>query len=277
MGLRQKGWAALAFGVAVAISLLGWVSGAGAQIITEYPVSNSPTGIVAGPDGALWFTVEDCNPPSCNAIGQIGRITTSGAATEYNVPEPFYITVGPDGALWFTDLSGIGRITTAGVVTQYPGPAGSDPTGIGTGPDGALWFGDNGTNAIGRITTSGAITEYPLPTGCSAGIDIAITPGPDGALWFTLGEPFNGGVQVHRAHHDLGNDHRIRDPQFLHPPNRDHGWTRRRTLVHRAIRRHRAHHHSRHDHRIPDTQRRERRRDRRRARWRAVVHRSHTI
>ena len=129
------------------------------------------------------------HPPSCNSIGQIGRITTSGAVTEYNVPEPDDITVGPDGALWFTDLSGIGRITTAGVVTQYPVPAGTGPKGIVTGPDGALWFGDNGTDAIGRMTTSGTITEYPFPAGCPAVKDIAITPGPDGALWFTLGRP----------------------------------------------------------------------------------------
>ena len=77
-----------------------------------------PTDIVAGPDGALWFT---------EARGdKIGRITTTGDVTEYPIPTAGAfaadITVGPDGALWFTESSGnkIGRITTKGELTEYP-------------------------------------------------------------------------------------------------------------------------------------------------------------
>ena len=72
MALSQRGWTTLAFGVAAAISLLGWPSGAAAQIVTEYAVPNSPTGITAGPDGALWFTVEDCSGFNCNPPGKSG-------------------------------------------------------------------------------------------------------------------------------------------------------------------------------------------------------------
>ena len=50
-------------------------------MFTEYPVPTSesaPTDIVAGPDGALWFTEQRAK--------KIGRITTSGQFTEYQLP-----------------------------------------------------------------------------------------------------------------------------------------------------------------------------------------------
>jgi uncharacterized protein (TIGR03437 family) len=153
------------------------------------PTANSgPEYITAGPDGALWFTESNLNN-----TGKIGRITTSGAITEYTVPTadsfPFGITAGPDGALWFTEnnTAKIGRITTSGAITEYSVPtANSGPGEITAGPDGALWFTEsnlNNTGKIGRITTSGTITEYTVPTANS--FPFGITAGPDGALWFT--------------------------------------------------------------------------------------------
>jgi streptogramin lyase len=144
--------------------------------------NSSPWGIAAGPDGALWFAQSGSN--------QIGRITTAGAITEYDVPTPssfpYEITAGPDGALWFTENIGnkIGRITTAGGITEYDVPtANSDPWKIVAGPDGALWFTEYGGGKIGRITTAGAITEYPLPNAQS--VPTGITAARDKALWFT--------------------------------------------------------------------------------------------
>jgi virginiamycin B lyase len=164
--------------------------------ITEFSVPSTPStqlrGITAGPDGALWFT---------NGEGKIGRITTSGAVTQFTIPtngaDPAEITVGPDGALWFTEegAAKIGRITTAGSITEFPVPipAGEDFTlhGITAGPDGALWFTEaghgvasaNDPGKIGRITTAGAISEFPIPVGSGP---FGITAGPDGALWFTV-------------------------------------------------------------------------------------------
>jgi virginiamycin B lyase len=127
--------------------------------ITEYPVPNTfPTGITAGPDGALWFTGYN---------GYIGRITTAGTVTEYPASgNPFQITSGPDGALWFTEFTGnnIARITTDGTITQYAVPTvASGPDGITSGPQAALWFTESYANKIGRISTAGVITEYPVP------------------------------------------------------------------------------------------------------------------
>ena len=155
-------------------------------ITSGYPLAtdSGPGSIVAGPDGALWFTEYLAN--------NIGRITTAGAVTTYAVPTfdagPSGITVGPDNALWFTEenpsANKIGRITTAGKFTEYPLPtAQSYPGSIALGPDHALWFTETGTNKIGRITTAGAVTEYPVPT-ANSGLG-GITAGPDGAIWFT--------------------------------------------------------------------------------------------
>jgi hypothetical protein len=101
-------------------------------------------------DGALWFS-ED------GVTSRIGRITTSGAFTEYATPasvsSPQSIATGPDGALWFTEDHGnnIGRITTAGVINEFAIPTGiSDPFGITVGPDGALWFAESNSSKIGH-------------------------------------------------------------------------------------------------------------------------------
>src|ERR1700722_7773061 len=131
--------------------------------ITALTASGSPAGITVGPDGALWFTENQGN--------RIGRMTTAGVYTHYEVPTPRSgvdsITVGPDGALWFTEnqRNNIGRITTDGGFTEYVVTTpGSGPAGIATGPDGALWFTESAAGRIGRITRTGEIGEYPIPT-----------------------------------------------------------------------------------------------------------------
>jgi uncharacterized protein (TIGR03437 family) len=182
-------------GLWLTLLLLSVLASAQSVTFTEYPLGTAmsqPSGIAAGPDGALWFTESGAN--------QIGRITTAGTITEYRVPtaasEPTGITKGPDGALWFAEYGAkkIGRVTVAGVVTEYPVPTtNGQPAysafGIATGPDGALWFlqsvgsGLAVPGGIGRITTGGAVVEYPTPTFNSD--PCGITTGPDGALWFT--------------------------------------------------------------------------------------------
>jgi len=145
------------------------------------PSSSDAHAITRGPDGALWFTE--------NGSNQIGRITTSGAITEYRVGSStayfdlYDITAGPDGALWFTELakSAIGRITTSGVITTYTYPVtNGEPDAMTPGPDGALWFVDVYNPKIGRLTTSGLFTVFTLPNGA-----LDLTTGPDNALWVT--------------------------------------------------------------------------------------------
>lgn len=165
-----------------------------------------PRGIVAGPDGALWFT----DPYAI----EIGRLTTEGAFSRYPLARsstpafPSKIVAGPDGALWFTEGGAngdntsdrIGRITTDGDIREFPVPTfKANVEGIASGPDGALWFTEMGASKIGRITTEGTITEFSLvaglpgrPTAFLSPVDIAT--GPDGALWFTQSKRIESGI-----------------------------------------------------------------------------------
>lgn len=154
-----------------------------------------PGSITAGSDGALWFTYNAYNPITGSGSNSIGRITTGGAVTLYPAPRgATAITSGPDGALWFTAgvfPGEIVRMTTSGAATEYPiANPGYDmiPGSITVGPDGALWFGaETGfprSGLIGRITTGGSIDLYPVQIGVGSGLH-GITTGPDGALWFT--------------------------------------------------------------------------------------------
>ena len=86
----------------------------------------SPIDIVAGSDGALWFTNYGNK--------SIGRIATDGAITNFTgtgISGPDGITAGPDGALWFTNPGNdsIGRITTDGTVTNYTDSMHQRPAG----------------------------------------------------------------------------------------------------------------------------------------------------
>ena len=164
----------------------------GSSPTTRTASINGPSKIVAGPDGALWFT-----NAARGSGGSIGRITTAGVVTSYtnsSVDQPHGITVGSDGALWFTNhgSNSIGRITTAGVITSYSGPSIHAPQGITAGPDGALWFTNQQTETIGRITTTGVISKF---TGMTA--SGAISAGADGALWFADGPHTIGRMTVH--------------------------------------------------------------------------------
>jgi streptogramin lyase/subtilisin-like proprotein convertase family protein len=175
----------------IAAGVCAGTAGAATPTVREFSTGisggSSPLVIAAGPDGSLWFTETDGN--------RIGRITLSGAITQYTLPNggsgPNRIVAGPDGNLWFTEFSGnrIGRITPSGTITEYTLPnATSGPYGIVAGPDGHLWFTEFNGNRIGQINPTAldpatTIVEYPLanpnrePTGIAAGAD--------GNLWFT--------------------------------------------------------------------------------------------
>jgi streptogramin lyase len=106
--------------------------------------------VTAGPDGNIWFVEQ--------GLGQVAKITPSGAITEYPVPGSGGLTdiaTGPDGNLWVTDMaySQIFRITPTGTITgTFPTPTKpSAPDGITAGPDGNIWFAESGVSQIGKI------------------------------------------------------------------------------------------------------------------------------
>jgi streptogramin lyase len=183
-------------GIAVGPNNALWSTGSGA--VDEIPISGTPVSefplpskaevssraIVEGPDGNEWFT-------TAGNVKKVGKITPSGAVTEYSLPgekhEAFGITVGPDGNIWFAmkgwENSGeyIAKITPAGVITTYQisGEAGQ----LTPGPNGeqALYYTDGLHGRIGKITMSGVVTEYQLSGVAPANV----VAGPDGKIWYT--------------------------------------------------------------------------------------------
>jgi streptogramin lyase len=128
--------------------------------VTVFPLphpQNNLDAIIRGPNGNLWFTDEGPN----HAPSYVGKITTSGAITEFPLPQGSGaggIAAGPDGNLWFTDDGSyqIGRLTPRGALTEFPIPTPGDiQRGLSTivaGLDGNLWFLDRDNEQIGRIT-----------------------------------------------------------------------------------------------------------------------------
>jgi Streptogramin lyase len=126
-------------------------------MVTEYPfpslangVDNGagPTSIAPGPDGALWF-------PESNDdyfVRTLGRITTDGVITEYDVPlqninYSAAITMGPDGALWFTDG------WTSNVMRAEPRPGFAVANGL-------LPFGHAGNVYSATLVATGGTMPY---------------------------------------------------------------------------------------------------------------------
>jgi streptogramin lyase len=91
------------------------------------PVLQLPSGIAAGPDGHMWFTILN--------VPKIGRISADGTVTLYSRglsadAYPNGITAGPDGNMWFNETvsSRIGRIGTGA-----PAASVQAPTVVGSG------------------------------------------------------------------------------------------------------------------------------------------------
>lgn len=164
-----------------------------------------PLGIVAGSDGAMWFTVTYPGNNVCSSgayAPAIGRITTRGTMTFFytappgtvHVISPERITAGPDGNLYFiatipqngTQLA-VGTITTAGSLsyTQAFGTSTNFNDYLTFGPDGNLWVTDVFDQAIFRLAR-GVATEFFVGSyGGNQEAAYGITTAADGKLWFT--------------------------------------------------------------------------------------------
>lgn len=134
------------------------------NIISKFPVPDSPNGIAIGSDGNIWFASTDYDA--------IDSMTPTGLVTRYPLPEPcggcvkgpLNIVAGPDGALWFTETLGcsIGQITTSGHLKEFPiitPPCG--PYDIAAGSDGNLWF-TMGGYSIGEVVLHHSTLQLPM-------------------------------------------------------------------------------------------------------------------
>ncbi len=147
-----------------------------------FPGSNTPVGLVKGPDGNIWYA------DSSGTVGYFsipGHVITQMAAT--GGANPSYLTVGSDGHIWFTVPNGsyVQNVSTSGTLSaQYPMPSSIGGLGgIVSGSDGALWVA-GGAGGIARVTTSGVVTTYSQGLGPTDD-PFAMATGPDGNIWFT--------------------------------------------------------------------------------------------
>ena len=114
---------------------------AGVPVITGYPVltaASQPFGIVAGPDGNIWFTEY--------GSAKIGRITPAGTITEFPTTATGEVPGHRRRAGRQPVVHGGRREQDRAhharrSITEFPLPtAGSFPYQITAGPDGNLWF-----------------------------------------------------------------------------------------------------------------------------------------
>ncbi len=182
-------------------------------VVTEFPIFPGPLdcstslppgclgrGIVAGPDGNVWF-VSESSTPSMARISPVGVVTGINSIPGRQLRS---IAVGSDGNLWTApwgsgEMAAIIRVSPRGDVTTYPIPdqteAAKGAYSLAQGPDGNIWFTQPGYGRIGRITPSGTITEFAIRKLSIIDADAgAITSGPDGALWFTTTQKFIGRI-----------------------------------------------------------------------------------
>ena len=147
-------------------------------------------GIVAGPDGRIWFTSRDSDQlwriDAANGGNGVAYATSAGGEG---------VTRGPAGDthIYYVTTSGskLGiKDTAPGALNDAPQefPTSPAPYGITLGPDNVLWItskGDvNNPPRVTRMSTAGNILgSVNLPAGSDPR---GIAVGPDGALWIAL-------------------------------------------------------------------------------------------
>jgi streptogramin lyase len=180
----------------VALALSGSSLAAPLGQLRELPTATAnsgPEGMVAGPDGNLWYA-----EAGANKIGEVNPAT--GATADFASPTagsfPLGVALGPDGNIWFTEFAAgkIGEINpTTHAVSDFAIPTtGSGPVAIVEGPNGNMWFTEaTGANGqIGEINpTTHGFTEFAAPTPNVEPFGIAV--GPDGDIWFTEKDDVN--------------------------------------------------------------------------------------
>jgi streptogramin lyase len=167
------------------------------------------SGVVRGPDGAVWFS------GSLAHGGVVGRISELGVVTLNPLPAPdllakcassvlscaddFYwqvlsITLGSDGNLWAVGgLDSVWRITPSGTITAFHTPTESSwPSEIVTGDEGELLVTETAINpllkpreSLAHVTPTGLITETPPLASAVGGRRLtgAVVAMPDGSVW----------------------------------------------------------------------------------------------
>ena len=129
----------------------------------------------------MWFTEFAAN--------KIGRISGTGAITEFTVPTanagPYQIAYGAGGAMWFTEYNTtkIGRISGDGTIREFPIPAPSYGAGAITGSGPGPVFAADPAGFVDVVSPQGAMTRIKVPP--AAGLPFGVARLSSGALWLS--------------------------------------------------------------------------------------------
>lgn len=157
------------------------------QLRTFY-AGSSPSYIVAGPDGNLWYERQSI----------IYKVTTSGKITR--VRAVFEMGGGgpwsADQHLWFYSVKtrSIAEMATSGnIVNTFAVPENCFPSWLTGGPENSLWYVDASNNCVARMTLSGKFSVVSTYSHKQSALFIAqMVVGKTGFLWFT--ETGNNGL-----------------------------------------------------------------------------------
>jgi virginiamycin B lyase len=180
-----------------------------------------PAAVAAGPDGAVWFTIdfsesigvvrdgqvrkipkgsENLEPLglAVDAAGNawyadsparaIGRVSVDGVVTRYTLDAPLAqfgrLAVGPDNAVWLADAWGGGFVRLRdGEFKQYPVQSATGrPFGVAVDRSGTVWGSLQAANRLVRIPEDGPVTELDVPTRGAIPSDLAVDA--TGTVWF---------------------------------------------------------------------------------------------
>ena len=107
-----------------------------ARLLSAGPPGSGPYALTAGPDGRAWITLVHAGQIA--RLQTDGRL--DAYPPDSDTCRPSQITTGARTAPWWFTRSGdarIGRITTSGAATAFPVPEGERAVrGITAGPDG---------------------------------------------------------------------------------------------------------------------------------------------
>jgi streptogramin lyase len=184
--------------------------------LTEFTIpiptaKSDPYGIVAGPDGNIYFTQSgtgEIGEITENGAGELGVISGGDNIKEYALPSssdtmpspnstiastslsPLEITTGPGNNIFFTETGAneIGELVIESMAAPSAVPSGEFITTPGS--DGQTYLA--GSTDLPGILPIGTIIEFITPTANSG--PTGITMGPNGSIWFTEASADNIGT-----------------------------------------------------------------------------------
>src|SRR5262245_33218658 len=140
-----------------------------------------PAAVAAGPDGAIWFTIDFSDAIGVLRHGRVERISKG----KQNF-EPLGLAVDRRGIPWYTDNAqrAISHVAPDGAVVSFPlGTPVAKLGRLAVAPDGAIWFAEESAFSITRLK-DGAFRRHEVGDGTAGPFGVAVDG--QGAVWGSI-------------------------------------------------------------------------------------------